>query len=65
VTDTNYVKKLAAWLPKEFAGFNILVRRDDEKPTSCDPSLIHHTLQKHSYKRQRNEFSKLGSLLIT
>jgi len=51
VTDTNYVKKLAAWLQKEFAGFNILVRRDDEKPTSC-LSLIHHTLQKHSYKRQ-------------
>jgi hypothetical protein len=58
VTDTNYVKKLAAWLQKEFAGFNILVRRDDEKPTSC-LSLIHHTLQKHSYKRQRNEFLNL------
>jgi hypothetical protein len=65
VTDTDSVKKLAAWLQKEFGGFDILVRRDDEEPTSCDPFLIHHILQKHSCKRQRNAFSKLGSLLIT
>jgi hypothetical protein len=65
VTDTDSVKRLAAWLQKEFGGFDILVRRDDEEPTSCDPCFYHHILQKHSCKRQRNEFSQLGSLLIT
>jgi hypothetical protein len=34
------VKKLATWLQKEFEGFDILVRKDDEKPTSFNSSLV-------------------------
>ncbi len=37
---TNLVKKLATWLQKEFEGFDILVRKDDEKPTSFNSSLV-------------------------
>jgi hypothetical protein len=49
--DTNLVKKLETWLQKEFKGFDILVKIDDEKSTSCDQSSIHHILQKRYCKK--------------